>query len=81
VLCNNEEIQASDLPANIVNLPGQPTSVDPAQTLQGKEKKLLIDALEACDWNKKETAKRLGIGRSTLYSKLKKYQISARRYP
>ena len=81
VLSNNEEIQTSDLPANIVNPPTQSISTDPAQTLQGTEKNLLMGALEACNWNKKETAKRLGIGRSTLYSKLKKYQISSRRYP
>jgi len=62
----------------IVSAPKQTT--DPDRTLQGTEKNLLIEALEACDWNKKEAAKRLGIGRSALYSKLKKYQISTPKY-
>jgi two-component system response regulator HydG len=32
--------------------------------------------LEDCGWNKKQAAKRLGISRSTLYEKIKKYQIT-----
>jgi two-component system response regulator HydG len=31
--------------------------------------------MEVCGWNKKEAARRLGISRSTLYDKLKKYRI------
>jgi transcriptional regulator of acetoin/glycerol metabolism len=31
--------------------------------------------MEECGWNKKEGARRLGISRSTLYEKLKKYRI------
>jgi transcriptional regulator with GAF, ATPase, and Fis domain len=79
VLCNSGEIQSSDLPANIVNPQAQSKSEDNTQTLQGSEKNLMIQALDACNWNKKETAKRLGISRSTLYAKLKKYQISTRK--
>jgi two-component system response regulator HydG len=79
VLCNSGEIQSSDLPANILNPPVQSKNKDNTQTLQGSERNLMIGALEACNWNKKETAKRLGISRSTLYSKLKKYQISTPR--
>jgi transcriptional regulator with GAF, ATPase, and Fis domain len=81
VLCNSGEIQTTDLPTSIVSSPDQTMESDPARTLQGSEKSLLIKALEDCNWNKKETAKRLGIGRSTLYSKLKKYQIATQRRP
>jgi two-component system response regulator HydG len=44
--------------------------------MEEHEIKILQDTLEECGWNKKQTAKRLGISRSTLYDKLKKYQIS-----
>jgi len=44
-------------------------------TIEAQERGLLRRALEACAWNKKETAIRLGISRSTLYEKLKKYGI------
>jgi len=32
--------------------------------------------LEESNWEKKKAARRLGIGRTTLYSKLKKYRIA-----
>jgi len=46
------------------------------KTIEDNEKKLLIDVLEECNWNKSQAASRLGISRSSLYSKLKKYQLS-----
>jgi two-component system response regulator HydG len=75
VLAKGGRIEAVDLPAAIRQdlSPSQHTKLP---TMVDHEKKLLQETLEECGWNKKQTAKRLGISRSTLYEKLKKYQIS-----
>ena len=44
--------------------------------MAANERRLLIEALEECEWNKKRTALQLGISRSSLYEKLKRYQIT-----
>ncbi len=43
--------------------------------LKDIEKEAIIEALNATNWNKKKTAKLLGISRRTLYNLLKKYSI------
>ena len=39
------------------------------------ERQIIVDALEANGWNRQNTAKMLGINRTTLYKKMKKYDI------
>jgi DNA-binding NtrC family response regulator len=39
------------------------------------ERQLILDALEANGWNRQNTARLLGINRTTLYKKMKKYSI------
>jgi two-component system response regulator HydG len=74
VLARNGEIQPTDLPSSILGAKAAaPEEV--GRSLQENEKSLLVEALEASQWNKAETARRLGIGRSTLYSKMKKLGI------
>ena len=43
------------------------------------EKQIIIEALEANGWNRQNTAKLLGINRTTLYKKMKKYGIEFER--
>ena len=40
------------------------------------EKRLIIDTLKRCDGNKAAAADKLGVNRTTLYSKLQKYDIA-----
>ena len=44
-------------------------------TLSVVEKEIIIEALEYFSWNMKKSAEALGIGRSTLYRKIKEYSI------
>jgi two-component system nitrogen regulation response regulator GlnG len=43
--------------------------------IQDAERSLIAEALENCEYNLTQTAKELGFGRSTLYRKIKKYNI------
>ncbi|GAK56813.1 sigma-54 interaction domain protein [Candidatus Vecturithrix granuli] len=45
-------------------------------SLYDQEKQLILQTLETTNWNKYRAAKLLGITRSTLYSKIEKYQLS-----
>ena len=75
VLTKSGWIEAADLPAAI-RADGTSGQISNLPTMVDHEKKLLQETLEECGWNKKQAAKRLGISRSTLYDKLKKYQIN-----
>lgn len=43
--------------------------------LASPERQILLDALETHGWNRQHTAKALGINRTTLYKKMKKFSI------
>jgi two-component system response regulator HydG len=75
VLAKGTRIEASDLPAMLYSA-ASTIQATKQPTLVQNEIKLLQEVLEECDWNKKQAAKRLGISRSTLYDKIKKYQIA-----
>jgi len=74
VLARGRVIEAVDLPPGFL-VPSQSSGGD-FPTLEDHEKELFLNVLNACGWSKKEAAGRLGISRSTLYEKLKKYQIT-----
>ncbi|MBI1346805.1 response regulator [bacterium] len=84
VLTKNGVIQISDLPECIRN---EEHSVDYNSLHNGcgnhlkaalatPEKQLILEALETHGWNRQDTAAALGINRTTLYKKMKKYGIS-----
>jgi two-component system response regulator HydG len=75
VLAKGGRIEASELPA-VLHRTISAANVRKPPTLVDQEKRLLQEVLNECDWNKKQAAIRLGISRSTLYDKIKKYQIT-----
>ncbi|MBV8556376.1 MAG: hypothetical protein JO116_12505 [Planctomycetaceae bacterium] len=45
------------------------------EALEEPERRIIIQALQALNWNRQETARVLDINRTTLYKKMKKYKI------
>lgn len=68
-------INLPELPAQQNNHSIQATDPDPDFDLIGRERQLIITALEQCYWNQTKAARRLGITRNTLRYRIKKYGI------
>jgi transcriptional regulator with GAF, ATPase, and Fis domain len=75
VLAKGRRIEPVHLPSALNKSYSWPVAPKPS-TIHEHEAKLLQEAMDECSWNKKEAARRLGISRSTLYEKLKKYGIA-----
>jgi two-component system response regulator HydG len=75
VLSKGSRIEGSHLPSGLCDAQN-PSLLGSQRTILENEKKLLMEVLEECAWNKSQASLRLGISRSTLYDKIKKYQIS-----
>ena len=80
VIVKGQVVEVSELPAAIQQARPKPRiSKLPngsERSISENEKNLLREVLDECNWNKKQTAAKLGISRSTLYEKLKKYHIT-----
>jgi len=77
----DQTIELSDLPSALLTYEiasAEKILTDSRKVFLQNEKQLLLETLESCNWNKKKAALRLGIGRSTLYLKMKKYQIETK---
>jgi two-component system response regulator HydG len=86
-MCNGTRITSSHL-APILNhhrqsraaaatpRPHLPFGIRPLkEALEEPEKRIIIQALQAFNWNRQETARVLNINRTTLYKKMKKYGL------
>ncbi len=72
LMCDTRQIAPTDLS---ITEPTD-TGVQPSLTLmEGIERNAILQMLKETGGNKLETAKRLGIGRQTLYNKIKQYNI------
>ncbi len=91
ILCNDKVIGVEDLPLEIKmksdTLENKTvTGIGPLKEVLEKdiyelaevEKVVIASALQKTRWNKQETAKLLGIGRTTLYEKIRKYGLDRR---
>jgi two-component system response regulator HydG len=75
VLAKARRVEVTDLPSSVRKPEAQPLG-EVSSLMEESERVLLEKVLSECSWNKKKAARRLGIGRSTLYAKLKRYGIS-----
>jgi len=73
VLCRGDRIGAPDLPAAI-RAPEERTGPTPG-TLEDMERRRIVEVLHDTSGNKKAAAQKLGIHRSTLYAKLRRYGL------
>jgi DNA-binding NtrC family response regulator len=73
ILSEGSQLKSSDFTI----LPATKVKSDKSSTfnLEQNEKEVIEKALDAFNWNMSKTAKELGINRSTLYDKLKKYEL------
>lgn len=87
VLSKSSVIQPNDLPEALREDASVAGAVSSSRTfgsnlksaLANPEKQIILDALERHGWNRQHTADSLGINRTTLYKKMKKYGISFER--
>ncbi len=75
VLAKGKRVEVSDLPTILRNRQ-KPTSSKDMPLMRESERAMIERALVESNWDKKKAARTLGIGRTTLYSKLRKYRIS-----
>ena len=76
LMCDGKLVDVHDL--SVTDAPTNIEVLDQNLTLmQAMERNKIIEILRETGGNKLETAKRLGIGRQTLYNKIKAYAIAA----
>jgi DNA-binding NtrC family response regulator len=93
VLSRSPTITVEDLPPELIDpdtgtivpdgddplgLPARWHSMSLIDALREPERRILLMALEANDWNRQKTADELGINRTTLYKKMKSLGIEGR---
>jgi DNA-binding NtrC family response regulator len=84
VLGKGPLVQPADLPGPLHKCQSGTIAPSAASVLkdqlQEPERRIIEQALEANGWNRQETALQLGINRTTLYKKMKRYGLERMRY-
>ena len=68
-------IQTKDLPSNVLYQVGPPTDGPEISPLEEMERRAILQALRAAGGDRLRAAKLLGIGKTTIYRKLKEYRL------
>ncbi len=82
LLGKNQMIEPADLPRDIAG--GTSISISQVgsktlkEALEEPERQIILDVLEANNWNRNATADSLGVNRTTLYKKMKKLGLEGR---
>ena len=71
---DGDEIMPEDLPSDLLQERCEHSS--PMEEVHEAERELILRTLRECNWNRSLVAKKLGIGRRTLYDKLARLGIS-----
>ncbi len=83
LLSKGDYITVNDLPQNLImeteniSAAGEFSQISLKQALAGPEKAIIIAALKANEWNRKNTADALQVNRTTLYKKMKRYGLES----
>jgi two-component system response regulator HydG len=79
IMASGASVEAGDLPPEMLPRAAADGKKGAKDTLDDAEKRHILRALEDCDGNQVEAAKRLGVARNTLWRKLKVYGIPAKK--
>jgi DNA-binding NtrC family response regulator len=77
LMAEGKVIEETDLAIPVTETPAEQAVVSNLSLMEAMERNTIVQMLKETRGNKLETAKRLGIGRQTLYNKIKAYGIEA----
>jgi DNA-binding NtrC family response regulator len=77
LMAEGKVIEETDLAIQVAETPQEQAAVSNLTLMEAMERNTIVQMLKDTRGNKLETAKRLGIGRQTLYNKIKGYGIEA----
>lgn len=86
ILCPGDFIVPESFPAHFSRIGAAPTPTPSNLTLGAalaqSEERVLLETLESCNWNRQLSARALGISRTTLFNKMRRFNLmDPRRLP
>jgi transcriptional regulator with PAS, ATPase and Fis domain len=76
LMCEDRVVDVNDLSISVASATGNAAAAN-LTLMQAMERNTIAQVLKETKGNKRDSAKRLGIGRQTLYNKIKAYKIDA----